>query len=339
MMVSESGYDNRRREPRYSGRGDADDDMPAASASVAVLGLKSHRFGNISRAVLADQSCATGRFIVESLPPMNESARREIVLSPSIDPQRSREPARELKFLVPRTAAADLHRWACEHLATDAYADPTRGNAYTITSLYYDTPAFQVFHRVGSFGRSKYRIRRYDDHESIFFERKLKTNGRVSKRRTSATVQDLDRLTDGDPYRGWPGYWYHRRLLARKLRPVCQIRYRRAAWVAATPEGPIRLTLDDNLRALAISDAVFDDSSDGVPLLAEQFVLELKYRNEPPALFKEMIHEFALDTQPVSKYRLAVSMLGLVPKRETHADSTAMSSTMLTEKPTVPYLC
>ena len=189
MMVLESGYDNCRQEPPYSGRGDTDDDMSTALASVAVLGLKSHRFGNISRAALVDQSCATGRFIDESLPPMNESACPEIVLSPSIDPQRTRESARELKF-----------------------------------------------HRVGSFGRSKCRIRRYDDHESIFFKRKLKTNGRVSKRRTPATVRDLDRPTGGDPYHGWPGYWYHRCLFARKLRPVCQIRYRRAAWVAATAD-------------------------------------------------------------------------------------------------------
>ena len=238
-----------------------------------------------------------------------------ITASPSIDSQKSREPARELKFLVPADLVPKIHGWANARLSPDPYADPALGNAYEITSLYFDTPGWHVLRRVGSFARSKYRVRRYDRHGSIFFERKLKTGGRVSKRRTPAAAEELKRLAERDPDRGWSGWWYHRRLLVRELQPVCQIRYRRAAWMMGTPQGALRLTLDDRLRAVAVAEAAFDDSSVGLPLMTGQFILELKFRRDLPALFESLVKEFGLRTQPLSKYRLAASLLGLVGER------------------------
>ncbi|MBI4660499.1 MAG: polyphosphate polymerase domain-containing protein [Verrucomicrobia bacterium] len=236
-----------------------------------------------------------------------------MVVSPSLITDRRREPACELKFLVPRALAQEIGHWACEHLNPDPYADPAQGNAYSITSLYFDTPEFHVLRRLGSFARSKYRVRRYDHHRSIFLERKLKTNGRVSKRRTPTTIQELDRLGEDDADRGWGGYWFHRRLLFRGLRPMCQIRYRRAAWVRNSAESLLRLTLDENLETAAISGVAFDDTSAGQRLLADQAVLELKFRSQLPALFKCLIQEFALQPQPVSKYRVAAAALGRLP--------------------------
>jgi len=42
---------------------------------------------------------------------------------------------------------------------------------YQTTSLYFDNASYDVFNRRGSFGRSKYRIRRYGEESSAFLER------------------------------------------------------------------------------------------------------------------------------------------------------------------------
>jgi hypothetical protein len=51
----------------------------------------------------------------------------------------------------------------------------------------------------------------------------------------------------------------------------------------------------------------------GYPLLDGQNILELKYRIEIPAIFKELIERFKLQPQPVSKFRLGLDAMGFLP--------------------------
>jgi hypothetical protein len=233
-------------------------------------------------------------------------------MSPSTDQRENREFAAEIKFLLSPTLAARVGEWARQRLAPDPHAAGDTGGAYQITSLYFDTAELDVFHRRGSYGRSKYRIRRYGSSVTVFLERKLKTRGLVTKRRSLVPVDELLQLPGRVAKPGWTGWWFHRRLLARGLEPVCQIGYQRTARVAMTPRGPIRLTLDRNVRAAAIADPGFDDGWPGVPVLDDQVILELKFRHETPLLFKRLVEEFALMPRPISKYRLAAAALGLV---------------------------
>ena len=232
-------------------------------------------------------------------------------MSPSTDLRENREFASEIKFLVSPALADQIRDWARGRLTPDPNAGGESGNAYPITSLYFDTERFDVFHRQGSFGRSKYRVRRYGQNEIAFLERKLKTRGLLSKRRSIVKLDELQHLVRDDPERGWAGYWFHRRLLARSLKARCQISYHRTARVALTQYGPIRLTLDENLRALSADGLWFSDQN-GTCLLENQNILELKFRCEMPVLFKYLVEEFALNPQPISKYRLAATALGLV---------------------------
>jgi len=233
-------------------------------------------------------------------------------MSPSTDVRESREFASELKFVVSRALAEQICDWARKRMSPDPNASDGSVDVYQITSLYLDTSHFDAFHRRGSFGRSKYRIRRYGASEVAFLERKLKTRGLLSKRRWVVRVDELKRLGDSQPDRGWAGFWYHQRLLARRLDAVCQITYRRTARVAMTGYGPIRLTLDDDIRALGANGLAFDGDAAGLRLSEEQIIIELKYRCEMPVLFKLLVEEFALNPQPISKYRLAAVALGLV---------------------------
>lgn len=233
-------------------------------------------------------------------------------MSPSTDLRESRESASEIKFLIAPALAEQIRDWARARMAPDPNASGESGDAYKITSLYFDTEQFDVFHRKGSFGRSKYRIRRYGDSEVAFLERKLKTRGLVTKRRSIVELNELQRLSGAEAERGWPGHWFHQRLAARRFRLICQISYRRTARVATTGHGPIRLTLDESIRALPTADLVFNDANNGTALAENRIILELKYRFDMPVLFKLLVEEFALNPQALSKYRLAAVALGYV---------------------------
>jgi len=238
-------------------------------------------------------------------------------LSPSLDVRESREFASEIKFQVPDFAGEAILEWARDRLSPDPNAsNGAQNDAYQITSLYFDTEDYDVYHRNGSFGRSKYRIRRYGPSRTVFLERKLKTRGLVSKRRASVSVDELARLQGADPEADWPGFWYHQRLLARRLKPICQIRYHRIARVALTSYGPIRLTIDRCIQAVPLHQVGFDDSAGEVALSDNQVIVEFKFRMAMPALFKEVVEKFALNPRRISKYRLAAVALGLVEPAE-----------------------
>lgn len=231
-------------------------------------------------------------------------------MSPSTETHETRANAWEIKFLVTPSLAEQIRGWARAHLMPDPNAQGAHGDSYRITSLYFDTEQLDVFHRRGSYGRGKYRIRRYGQSEVSFLERKLRTRNQLTKRRSVVELSDLQRLTWAEPQRDWIGRWFHRRLLARKLGPLCQVSYDRTARVAMTPYGPIRLTLDEDLRAQP-SDGLYFSAPQGTPICADQVILELKFRYAMPALFKYLVAEFALSPQCLSKYRLAITALNL----------------------------
>src|SRR5688572_16309302 len=232
-------------------------------------------------------------------------------LSPSLEVRENRELASEIKFLIPTVLGGEIRAWARERLVPDPYAGGEMGDTYRTTSLYFDTAGFDVLHKNGSFGRSKYRIRRYGESEGVFLERKLKNRDMVSKRRSIIRADDLKRLRDSVPQHGWAGHWFHRRVHARSLRPVCQISYFRTARVGTAGFGAIRLTLDQDIRAVSLSRLAFSDGA-ATPLADRHTILELKFRHSLPVMFRELIETFRLQPQAVSKYRLASATEGCI---------------------------
>ena len=229
-----------------------------------------------------------------------------------------RPQACELKFLVKPEIAVKIRQWARTHLDPDTHGTGPFGDEYQTTSVYLDTAAYDVFHRRGSFGRSKYRIRRYGQEDTVFLERKIRQPAVLAKRRTRLSLSALSRLTEPAVDSRWPGYWFHRRVMARRLQPVCQVAYSRMARGVVRNGDQVRLTLDCDLRALPAGDARFEPHA-GAPDMVEmpaimgmpdRVILELKYRGAPPAIFRQLVEEFALTPQAASKYRLGVVALG-----------------------------
>ena len=216
--------------------------------------------------------------------------------------------ATELKFVLEPAVATKVRQWARTHLDPDPHGGGPDGDEYLTTSLYFDTEHFHVFQRRGSFGRSKYRIRRYGQADAAFLERKLREPTILAKRRTLLPLAGLEQL-DRAPAAGWSGGWFQARVSARRLRPVCQVSYRRTARLLTTGSELVRLTLDDALVAQPTSLIRFREEQ-GVPVLGGRQILELKFRHHMPAVFKRLVEEFSLTPSPASKYRLSMAALG-----------------------------
>lgn len=214
-------------------------------------------------------------------------------------------PAYEVKFLLTEETAQQLER----ELRTALQPDPHGlAGRYTTTTLYCDTPAFDIFHRRL---RSKCRLRRYGDLDRVFLERKSKRGDRVRKRRADVPLADVVRLETPDADAVWDGQWFHRRVLQRQLAPVLAVMYDRTAYFGAGEHGPIRLTFDRAVRGTIASGWQVAPFTDGEPVLSDTVIGEFKFRGPMPTLFKRVIESHQLLPGSASKYRLCAAALEL----------------------------
>ena len=218
-------------------------------------------------------------------------------------------PAYELKFAVPPNVGAAIESWAGQTLALDPHAEPRLGNRYLITSLYYDTPQYDVFHRRPGFDVHKYRLRRYGNEPTVHLEQKSKQDGRVWKCRTTMPLPEVAK-----PSQEWPAPWFVQEIATHLFRPVCAVSYERTAFVGGGPTGPIRLTQDRAAIGMPASDVTLNPVTCGIDLLSDEVVIEFKYLTTLPALFKEVIESNQLTPTVLSKYRRCVRVTGLVPE-------------------------
>jgi hypothetical protein len=225
------------------------------------------------------------------------------------DSRETRASASETKFLLEPQLADQIRLWARANLDADPHGTGSFADEYLTSSLYFDTPGFDVLSRRGSYGRAKYRVRRYSSGNFVFLERKLRRPRLVAKRRTRVDLEGLALLEGGEAPADWAGNWFLRRLEARGLRATCQVSYHRMARGVIDDGGPARLTLDDSIRAHAIAGVKFGDDP-GVPIAERRLILELKFRGYLPAAFKRLIEEFALSPSAASKYRYGMAAIG-----------------------------
>jgi hypothetical protein len=235
--------------------------------------------------------------------------------SPSLD--RGHD-AFEVKFLLDEEQAREVEQRLGSLLSLDPHADPQRDNAYRLTTLYCDTPAWNVYRREGRFRLFKCRLRRYGESDKVYLERKSKQRTIVRKKRSTIPLADLARL--GRPANGpWDGRWYHHQLLRNDLSPVCLIEYQRVAYFGRGADGPLRLTFDRQIRGSVMRDWSFDHAAQVHDLLSGFVVCEFKFRDRLPALFKTVMHDLQLTPQGVSKYRRCLEACGyFTPEDEPH---------------------
>jgi VTC domain len=217
----------------------------------------------------------------------------------------------ELKFLLSHAQAEQVERWASQCLAHDPHDDPVLGYAYRIGSIYFDTDQLDVFNQTATYKRRKFRLRRYGNETNVYLERKTKSADKVSKRRSLIALPELNRLEGLSVDQNWSGSWFHKRVLAKQLKPRCFLSYERVAYIGTSLEGPLRLTLDRKIHCSMTSNFNFELATNTMPLLTDSVILELKYRASLPALFKRLIQELGLTPGGCSKYRRGIAAWGL----------------------------
>lgn len=213
----------------------------------------------------------------------------------------------ELKFVLDAQGAGSVREWALEHLELDEHV-PGDSSCYHLQTLYFDNPAFDVFHRNLPDRGTKYRIRRYGSEDVVYLERKRRQGTVVTKRRSSWPLARLSEVVKAEPsLDGWPG-GFQRRISTHSLSPVAMMNYRRYAFVG---EGSSRLTIDDQISSGKV-DAVdrFESESEKVST-GKQTVLELKFDGDMPTRFVDLMSELGQDPVGFSKYARGVIALGL----------------------------
>lgn len=164
-----------------------------------------------------------------------------------------------------------------------------------------------VFHRSELYQRRKYRLRRYGTDPKVWLEVKRKNKGLVRKRRVSIHESEIEHRIAGTIDPNWDGTWFRQRLDEYGFRPVCQVTYRRFARVGTTVNGTMRLTVDDSLTGcLASGWQVPKHPLDGISLLQNQRILELKFQAVMPPIFRQLVEQEQLLTTSFSKYRTSV---------------------------------
>ncbi len=250
-------------------------------------------------------------------------------LSESQQQNRTSKPgAYEIKFLIQESILEQLIPSIAARMQLDPHANPQTGG-YTVEGIYFETLDGDVYRRSPGYARRKFRIRRYSGGPNIFLERKSKRKGVVSKRRTQLETSELANLLDrtlgitsralwddsSEPplelNRNTEVDWFSRRIKRLKLRPMLCLNYDRIAYLQMDKLGPIRLTIDRSLGCCTMEQSQFPEKLAYRKILEGKCVVEMKYRESIPTVFREVIDEFKLVSQPVSKFRNAIVVAGL----------------------------
>jgi len=198
--------------------------------------------------------------------------------------------------------------------------DASQNGYYTVTSLYFDTPALDDYHDKisGLKYRRKLRARVYNDNfyiaKNVWLEIKEKHDMNINKMRASIEYDDwMYFLKIGNTFK--IGNKYKENKIIQKFlylfhiknyRPHIVVKYTRKVFIADFLSG-IRVTIDRNLETCAWK--VFMDNGEMSDVYRGEAVLEVKFTQAIPWWFGNMLKQFQLSRQSFSKYTNSVDML------------------------------
>ena len=235
----------------------------------------------------------------------------------------SAPPAYEIKFLLSEELARAVEARLRGRLALDPHADPALGGVYRTTSVYTETPTFDVFRRMGEYGKSKFRVRRYGSAGPVFLERKDKDGDRVRKARVAVPAAGLADPTAALGNSHQPGGWFRDEIIRRRLAPLCRISYERVAYMGLSDTGTVRVTFDRKVHGETTTGWEVVPVRSTTELLPGQVICEFKYRAALPHLLREIMTALALHPTTCSKYRRFVAAAGLARLDEAPAGDPA----------------
>ncbi len=232
----------------------------------------------------------------------------------------------ERKYLVPNFMLDALRSRFSGFVRPDIVAT-ANGNGipqYTVRSIYFDSIDLAFYHEkhAGVMSRKKLRVRGYNKNnngEKVVLEVKRKNGNRISKNRAAVHYKQLERLISTgflDKYvlEGFgqkkedaldeaKKFFFH---MKRKPHiPTTLVSYEREAYHGKLNPGT-RITFDKNIRSKNYPQLQDLYSEENMRMLFKShFILEIKYfDDEMPAWTKNIVQEFKLRTEALSKYTI-----------------------------------
>ena len=213
----------------------------------------------------------------------------------------------ELKYLINHKDLALLRPRLRAVMRPDPHAV---GGQYKIRSLYFDDYWNSAYGEkmAGVYQREKYRIRIYNDDDSVIrLECKNKRGSYICKESAPLTRAETERIIEGDY-----GFLLRRgENLCRKfyycctsrvMRPCVIVDYEREPYVCAA--GDVRVTFDRNVRSTTVFRDIFDPVLPSPQYVLEdgKLVMEVKFTEFLPEIIRKLLQLESAESAAVSKY-------------------------------------
>lgn len=224
---------------------------------------------------------------------------------------------KEYKYFVRFEQLELLRERFLKYMEHDPFCKDLENKCYSVRSIYLDTPRMLFYHEKieGIKVRKKLRVRVYNTLETdtvAFLEIKRKIDNTVFKERVKIPLGETPDLLNGVylPTGNAPSIFTEIATLEKfkylirrlNLQPSVLVVYEREALVGLD-DPALRVTFDMNVRSYprpAIED-IFRDND--LNTFADQyFILEVKFNGRMPVFVRNIIRDFRLRMQAISKY-------------------------------------
>lgn len=226
----------------------------------------------------------------------------------------------EYKYKITDDLIPRIREYSKVYTTTDPHLKKSSQSKYTVRSIYFDTPDLDFYYekKEGLKIRKKLRVRTYNEmNDFAFLEIKRKFVNCVAKERSKLPFMVIERLinTPDESAIEYPENDHNSRvvsgkfvynLLKKGLLPVLLVVYEREAYIGIKDERE-RLTIDTNVRSIAEPDlGDILNTEDFIPTFKGAGILELKFDDFMPQWMKNLVREFNLKKQSISKYCLGI---------------------------------
>ncbi|MDK9700115.1 MAG: polyphosphate polymerase domain-containing protein [bacterium] len=223
---------------------------------------------------------------------------------------------KEYKYYVPWYSIDALRERILLHMDYDPFCLEMSDRMYHVRSIYYDTPHYLFYYEklAGIKIRKKLRIRTYNeltDNSPAFLEIKRKFDNYIFKDRVRIPLAEATNLLAGKSVVIGEKANNSSRVALNKfvylinnlnLRSSILVTYEREAFVGR--ENPtVRATFDKNVRSYPqpALEEIFREQ-DLTTFASQNFILELKFYDRMPYWARQIVRDFRLHLQSISKY-------------------------------------
>ncbi len=224
---------------------------------------------------------------------------------------------KEYKYYVGWEYLEPLRDRFMAYMTHDPFCKDREGNHYCVRSIYLDTPRLLFYNEKldGIKVRKKLRIRVYNTLEAdtvAFLEIKRKIENTVFKERSRIPLMNTVHLLNGVNLSLPTQYASFSEVAALEkfkylvkrlnLHPTVLITYEREALVGID-DPSLRVTFDLNVRSLYQPQLEDIFREDDLSLINPRaFILEVKFNGRMPVWIRNIIRDFKLHVQAISKY-------------------------------------